>query len=147
MKSLCIKLAIGLILMASVAKAHDLKYTLIQNGATPVANCTSKQLGATQVEFFKAVNSSEGYIVFSTVDEDAQAQREHVIKAKVSQKRHDVEVFRDTEVVADLVVVGEGSTPGFLKLPGNSSALKIWLKTYAQGHDLFKAELECQQLQ
>lgn len=133
---------VGTLIFTSVTFAHDIEYTLIQDGMSKVATCTGSAYGTTKIDFFKSSNSA-GYILLQSYDVDSQIKYEHLMKAIVAAKGHDSEVYQNDEVVAELIVVGEGKTPLFLKLNGKFSALRVWLKTYGQGSDLDQVKLEC----
>lgn len=129
------------------AEAHGIKETLLQDGAKLVASCTGTDLGTAQLEFFKTPGEgTEGYILFTNVDVDAQRQYEYLLKTSVRFKGHDTDSYKNGEIEAQMVTVGEGATPLKLSLKGEATALKVWLKAYAQGHDLKKAHLGCKQL-
>lgn len=144
MSKVLITLLSGFLGLASIAYGHDIKYTLIQDGATQVASCSGSDLGVAQIELFKTKGStSEGYILLSTSDEDSGQQYEHLIKTNVTTKGDDAEVFAGEEASAQIATVGEGTVPLTIKLNAGSSALKVWLKAYADGFKLRKASFNC----
>lgn len=125
--------------------AHDIKQTLIQEGAAHVATCSGAALGAVQVDFFQMKNAKVGFVVFTSNDEDA-VSNEHILRASITQSFHDTDIYQGEEMSASLVTVGEGTTPMQLSFGGAPSALKVWLKAYGQGFNLKSAKLECTQL-
>ena len=128
--------------VATTTMAHDLKYTLTQDGSTQVATCTGKALGTVEVSIFKKKNSKESYVVLTNSDEDSGAQYEFIAQTATSTQGHDVEAFSNSEFSLQVASVGEGALPAKLQL-AKPSALKVWLKTYGQGAELKSVSLEC----
>ena len=122
---------IPFILLTIPVYAHDLEYTLIQNGYKKIASC-KREKGDVQdptVTILKTTKRS--FLLFNSKDEDQAFVREFILETNFYPNGHDSEVYFATGMKFELNTVGENNLPATLTFLNSETAIKIWLNTYS----------------